>query len=189
MPFDAFYPRQRPTAQLAPLGQHPLSALSTRLAINGNIALLADTLYAHPMFLPSGGTVIRLNIVYTPSVNGRFGLYENAGPTTLYPAARRVDAGVLDGGGSPTFLGCYVTLDPGLYWLVGLWEEAVSVIGAIEGGGGHVTPYWLGLSDNLSSPFVGWTASRVYADGLPDPFPAGGTRVTAVPAIGYGLGE
>lgn len=137
--------------------------------------LNADTLRAWPLWVPCEITLAALCIGITTGGTlslARLGLYADDG-NGGYPGALLTDLGSI--GTTTTGLKRFAfespaTLAPGLYW-----------VALNSTGGGSARSFttssatlaaMLGLSDDLSNIYQGWSYGLVYGN-LPNPFPAG----------------
>lgn len=113
--------------------------------------------------------------------NARVGIYADNGNN--YPGALVVDAGaaVTTSTGVKTFTtGLPVTLDPGLYWLAYVHDNATTAPTMRALAVGSIPPV-LGTGSTLPlTPSLGWSVAFTYA-ALPATFTAGGAVITAVP--------
>lgn len=113
--------------------------------------------------------------------NARVGIYDDNG--NGYPGSRVVDAGtaVTTSTGVKTFTtGLPVTLEPGLYWLVYVHDNATTAPTMRAFAVGSLTPV-LGYASTLpTNAQFGWSVAFTYA-ALPATFTAGGAPITAVP--------
>lgn len=140
------------------------------------ISTAAGALDMVPFYVPVTQTFdrIAINVTTAAAGNARLGLYADTG--AVYPGIRLLDAGVVTTGTTGirwVAISPSLTLAPGLYWTARLQDATPS----IQGLSGH------GLialgSDDLAAIVTGWRLTRVYGDGLPDPFPAGAAFLTA----------
>lgn len=113
--------------------------------------------------------------------NSRVGIYADNGNN--YPGALVVDAGaaVTTTTGVKTFTtGLPVTLDPGLYWLAYVHDNATTAPTVRAFAVASLNPV-LGYASTLpTNAQFGWSAAFTYA-ALPATFTAGGAPITAVP--------
>ncbi len=113
--------------------------------------------------------------------NARVGIYADNGNN--YPGALVVDAGaaVTTSTGVKTYTtGLPVTIDPGLYWLSYVHDNATTAPTMRAFAVASMTPV-LGYASTLpTNAQFGWSVAFTYA-ALPNPFTAGGAAITAVP--------
>lgn len=113
--------------------------------------------------------------------NARIGIYADNGNS--YPGALVVDAGaaVTTSTGVKTFTtGMPVTIDPGLYWLAYVHDNATTAPTVRALAVASLNPV-LGYASTLpTNAQFGWSVAFTYA-ALPATFTAGGAAITAVP--------
>jgi hypothetical protein len=167
-----------------------------------NAPVAADTVYAHPTFIPYQCTIDQIGMTAgTLAVgNGVMGIYTDVSgaPGALVAAgSSSVDLNVASGSSLITGFASNPTLAPGWYWFASLFSAATAtpftfsgnaVLGAGFGqvvGAGSVS----GTARAVSSPYsrLTRTASQAYASGLPATFGAAAPGVGApgAPVVGY----
>lgn len=145
-------------------------------------AIVANTLYAFPLWIPRAMTLDRIAVQVTAQAGQkvRLGIYNDG--TNLYPGILVKDAGeiTLSSTGVKTIDIDPTALTKGLYWVACVSDGTPSLRMEIT------YEYILGVgAANFSTFYRGWTVSHTYA-ALPDPFTAGGSlnaSNTARPAI------
>jgi hypothetical protein len=145
------------------------------------VHLPLDVLRAAPFYVPQRCTMDRIGIrVIGAGAAGakiRVGLYRDDG--NFYPSTLVVDGGELDATGTGVRLATVnVTLEPGVYWLAGVANDAT-----IDWSAANSTDCIYLISSNYAGD-VGWQVAQAYG-ALPDPFPGGGATSVYVPLPFY----
>lgn len=139
----------------------------------GTQAFLANWIYAFPYAVTKTHSYDRIGVNvtagYGPAKKMRLGVYANAAGDYAYPGDLIVDGGELTVNSSADFISnISITLDPGLYWVSFLGDEAYTMR-SVQATGQY---YVLGITTpltNAGSPY--FYKSQAYG-ALPDPFPA-----------------
>ncbi len=146
-----------------------------------------NVLRAIPFIVSKTTTVDQMAINVTTAGAGgttaaRVGIYADNGNN--YPGVLVVDAGAITTTGTTgvkTFTtGLPVTLQPGIYWLAYVHDNATTAPTMRALAVGSIPPV-LGTGSTLpTTPSLGWSVALTYG-ALPNPFTAGGAVITAVP--------
>lgn len=139
------------------------------------VALVANTLYAQPFYVPRSTTYATIGIEVTTLAVGksvRLGIYNDNGGV---PGSRVVDCGTVSTtttGAKPITIN--QVLAAGWYWLAAVSDGTATLRAAVQAGS---LPS-LGFTSGTDTTFHnGWSVAFTYA-ALPDPFTAGGALMT-----------
>ncbi len=160
---------------------------ATGKALSDTLALVADNLYALPVFIARPITISRLSfrvsIAAAAGKKARIGIYRNT-VSTMYPGALVKDYGeaAVDAVAIKAINFDQAITAPGIYWLVIISDSTPTVNRASYD---NALSIWLlGLSDNFHiNGTGGWRAALAYPANLPDPFTVGGATTSDAGSI------
>lgn len=161
--------------------QHSHSVLADS-GNHGSVVFVTDVLYAHRVLLPAGGTIISIGLRDIASTgNAKVGLFHVTSQTNLTPAGLVFDAGIATNAAS--MIPVNQVVGAGLYYIGCIFDATgAGSLGAWRANTSFESFQDLGWDDNFVNGYVGWTATRTYAAGIPGTFPTA-TRVSAVPIM------
>lgn len=158
------------------------------LSYDTSISSSANTIVAYPFRVFNSIEFNRLGVNMVSgglaSSRGRVGIYANVLTSNMYPGALVVESGELTLTGSAAMKEGTVAgaLDPGIYWVAMLYNDANSGLQASQSISNHLMPH----ADPWNVVvYKGVSKAQSYG-AMPDPFPSSGSWVTtANMAIGW----
>lgn len=155
------------------------SSISAAAVTTG--AVVANTLYAIPVFTPLAVTVSLMGLEVTTFAagNAHLGIYNDSAGV---PGSLLLDAGTINTGVSNGFksIGSLSTILAAAtwYWLAAVFNATPSVRVINTGNSLHLLGFTSGTDTTVHT---GWSVAFTYA-ALPDPFTGGGALMTTNPA-------